>query len=129
MKAAAVPGTDEAAKDSAVAELMAEVVKTDDGTTFPGVNMAFPLKDFGGDLDAWATCVETMLTAAHREDVMKIRDKGEKGCASCTFAGCRRCWWPHAVRYWRRLETGGHFHAVEGYSRLVKTPTKMKIEP
>ena len=72
--------------------------------------------------------METVLSEDHRAVVDKIRLKAAAGCSACRYDSCAKCCWKKAVRYWRRLETAGRFAGVEGYSRLMKAPTKMTLE-
>ena len=98
----------------------------------PGVDMPFPLKDYGGDLEAWAADVQTTLLPAHQSQVEKIRlQTSSLGCPCCRGdpGGCGRCYWPKAVRYWRRVETGGKYAAVEGYEKMIpKSKTAMELD-
>ena len=82
----------------------------------PGVDMAFPLKDYGGD-----------LAKEHRADCSKVRKHEDIGCAACRFTTCGRCYWPKRVRCWRRVETGENLAEFEGYSRVMEAPTAMKL--
>ena len=126
-------GADPAAADAdARAAARADVSKAigkRDAADIPGVDLAFPLAEYDGDLESWAASVETILTEEHRADCKRVRDKVEApGCPSCRGGSCSKCWWPKTVRYWRRLETAGRFADVEGYdARLVKTPTALEI--
>ena len=86
---------------TAVGDLAAIVKKKETADT-PGIDMVFPLKeDYGGDLEAWAKDVETVLTEEHREECAKVRNRAEIGCAACRLTSCAKCHWPKAVRYWR----------------------------
>ena len=119
------------AKEAAVKDVKKAVLKGADGTCFPGVDMVFPVKDFGDDLEAWASSVELILTVAHKENVMKVREKnaaGKMGCSGCRYTTCSKCWWPKTVRYWRKLETGSKFAVEEGYTREMKAKTGMKMD-
>ena len=86
--------------------------------------MNFPLKNYGGDLEAWARDVEMVLSDAHQADVRLVRERhAEPGCPKCSKQvqkGCAQCYWPKAVRYWRRLETSNKFAEEEGYVAAMK---------
>ena len=86
------------------------------------------MKDFEDDLEAWATSVETILTAEHRLIVEKVRLKANLGCAACRWTTCSKCWWPKTVRYWRKVETCSRFALEEGYEREMKSKTGLKID-
>ena len=45
----------------------------------PGVEAAFPLEDYDGDIERWAADVGMILTDDHRADGQKVRDKGVVG--------------------------------------------------
>ena len=94
----------------------------------PGMDKPFPIAEYGGDLEQWATDVEALLSDAHQKQVKNVREQvGEKGCLGCSYKGCKRCWWPMTVRYCRMAETAAKFAAVEGYDRAMKAPTSMKL--
>ena len=118
----------EEAKETAVEDVKEAVKKDADGTEFPGVDMVFPMKDFGDNLEAWAGSVKTVLTAAHQKDVEKVRLKAMNGCSACRHTSCRVCSWPKAVRYWRKVETGSRFAKEEGYLKSMKSKTGMKVD-
>ena len=91
--------------------------------------MPFPIADYDGDLEKWATDVENLLTEQHRADVLRVRCRiDEPGCPGCRMVGCHKCYWPKTVRYWRRVETGGKFADTEGYTKLMKAPTALEID-
>ena len=115
---------------TAVGDLKATILKKTDDADIPGIDMVFPLKeDYGGDLEAWAKDVETVLNDEHRADCLKVRNRAEIGCTACRMTSCGRCWWPKTVRYWRRVETGSCLAAREGYpGRLMKAPTALETE-
>ena len=95
----------------------------------PGVDMAFPLKDYDEDLERWATDVEIVLTDKHQEDCRRVRNTHvESGCGTCRGKSCGSCYWPKTVRYWRRVEAGGRFADAEGYAQKMKAPTTMVLE-
>ena len=106
-----------------------------------GVDAAFPLEDFDGDLEYWATNIVEILSEPHREAVQRVKNNHpEPGCKRCGTKGCPRCDWrkvetchdhlpppppppttttfSKAVRYWRNLETQGR---AEGYADAAKT--------
>ena len=116
---------------AAVKDVEKAVLKDAGEGCFPGIDMAFPLKDYEGDLEAWATDVEGVLTEDHKEIVLKVREKeasaGGTGCSACRHKTCAKCWWPKAVRYWRKLETASKFSVEEGYERVMKAKTSMKV--
>ena len=100
-----------------------------DSADIPGIDMAFPLETYAGNLEEWAKDVETILTPEHRADCARVRARVENpGCSSCMQTSCRKCYWPKTVRYWRRVETGGRFAEVEGYSKHMKAPTEFEID-
>ena len=116
---------------AAVKDVEKAVLKDAGEGCFPGVDMVFPVKDYEGDLEAWATDVEGVLTEDHKEMVLKVREKeavaGHTGCSACRQTSCAKCWWPKAVRYWRKQETGSKFSVEEGYKTSMKAKTTMKM--
>ena len=72
-------------------------------------------------LQAWAQQMveHGQLFEAHMKDVERVRLADKGVCSQCRFsAGCRKCWWPKTVRYWRRIECRDHYW--EGYSPGAK---------
>ena len=114
--------------EAAMEDLAATVLEKKDLGDVPGVDVAFPIAAYGGDVAAWATDVVAVLSEEHQKLVEKVREKDLKmGCLACRYTSCVRCWWPKTVRYWRRVETGSKHAHVEGYDRLMKAPTAMKL--
>ena len=74
----------------------------------------------------WAEQVMELLLPSHLEDVQRVRATMPGICSSCRWSsGCHRCCWWKTVRYWRRVETKGHF--MEGYSEPVMAKAKAKL--
>ena len=114
--------------DTALEDVAAIVLEKKDVGDVPGMDKPFPIADYGGDMEAWATDVVALLSDDHQKLVKKVRERvGDKGCKGCSYQTCKRCWWPMTVRYCRMAETGAKFAAVEGYDRVMKAPTSMKL--
>ena len=114
--------------DTALEDVAAIVLEKKDVGDVPGMDKPFPIADYDGDMEAWATDVVALLSDDHQKLVKKVREQvGKEGCKACSYQTCKRCWWPKTVRYWRTAETGAKHAAVEGYDRLMKAPTSMKL--
>ena len=80
-------------------------------------------------LQAWAEQMveHGQLFEAHMKDVERVRLADKGVCSQCNFsAGCRKCWWPKTVRYWRRIETRDDYW--EGYNPGAKAAAMGKAK-
>ena len=80
-------------------------------------------------LEAWAEQMmqQAQLFEAHMKDVERVRLADKGVCSQCRFsAGCRKCWWPKTVRYWRRKETRDEHW--EGYNPGAKAAAMGKAK-
>ena len=80
-------------------------------------------------LEAWAAAMmeNNQLFEAHAKDVERVRLADKGVCSQCNFsAGCRKCWWPKTVRYWRRKECRDEHW--EGYSPGAKAAAMGKAK-
>ena len=67
------------------------------------------------------------LFPAHMKDVLRVKLADKGVCSQCNFSvGCRKCWWPKTVRYWRRKECRDAFW--EGYSSAAKAAAMGKAK-
>ena len=91
-----------------------------------GVDMVFDV-DAEGGLEAWADAMleSKLLMEDHDADCRRVKEFGLGVCSSCQWTvGCRRCYWPKTVRYWRFKEMRGEL--LEGYAPLAKAMAKGK---
>ena len=80
-------------------------------------------------LEAWAELMmqHAQLFEAHMKDVERVRLADKGVCSQCRFStGCRKCWWPKTVRYWRRIECRDRHW--EGYSPGAKAAAMGKAK-
>ena len=90
-----------------------------------GVPEVFDVEEDGDSLEAWAENMmkEEMLFPEHLKICERVK-KADKGiCSHCSFsAGCRRCYWPKTVQYYRSKECRNEF--MEGYFSAAKAAAK-----
>ena len=94
-----------------------------------GAGIEHDVEPGDGPLEHWAEqmMANAQLFEAHMKDVERVRLADKGVCSQCRFsAGCRRCWWPKTVRYWRRIECRSDLY--EGYSPAAKAAAKGKAK-
>jgi hypothetical protein len=129
---AAEKAHDEAAAAAKAAGQVGEIVKTLQEKAVADLNAGEHFEPVvveaeEGDLEGWAEGMVTLLLPAHQEDLAKVKAHGIGICATCRWkSGCKNCYWPKTVRYWRNLELRGKH--LEGYSDAVKAKAKAKAK-
>ena len=124
-----MPAVPEPAEESAE-DLLEELRKAAEGFRAgeePTGDAAKPhlLKNYKS-VDEWAEAVMLLLSLEHQQQCTEVLLKSLEGqpCTQGCSAGCRRCVFWRAMRYWRDVETGGR--ATEGYDRRSCSLARLK---